>query len=503
MNALNAVRARWSTRSVRFQLTALVALVGVLLIVLNAALLSAFLNQYVMDREGAALGQDAAALSRCSSNGVAVGVIENRPVDARLVQAVLGSTQARHAIVVKSTGVVRYATSMPRNLRATLLSRLRQDLALGQLTAGGTPPWHLVSNEIVVESSVTCRAAPRATTLLTGTRAQGGLILAEDQQVAESAWHHLLTLVLVAGLVTAAAAGLTGLVAGDAITRPIRAVTRAARAIASGNFRRRVSAEGAAEITEMAVAFNRMVDEVERRRSIERDLLANISHELASPLGLIRGYAEALSDGVIASESERGAALRSVRLETVRLQRLTADLLDLALLETGQVSLHVEQVPVGELLRGLRERLAPRFAAAGVTSTVEAPDALPPIWTDGHRLEQVLVNLLDNAVRHSLPGGSISISADQEPGGVIICVRDCGVGIPPEQLSRIWERFYRVEKGRDRREQGAGMGLGLAIVRSTVTVLQGTIDVASTPDVGTTFSIRLPFQLDGASIQQG
>jgi two-component system sensor histidine kinase ResE len=258
-----------------------------------------------------------------------------------------------------------------------------------------------------------------------------------------------------------------------------------------------VSASGPSEINEMSIAFNSMVEEVVRQRRIERDLLANISHELASPLGLIRGYAEALVDDVIHKAPERRAALQAIRQETVRLERLTADLLDLALLETGQVSVQVEEVPVPELLEGLRARLAPLMRQVGVTVTVDAPSVLPPMLTDGQRLEQVLVNLLNNAVRYTPPGGTVVMGAAQQGDGISITVADTGRGIPPEDLPRIWERFYRVERGRERGEQEVHVGLGLAICRSTITLLQGTITVQSTPDVGTTFTIWLPLSPDG------
>lgn len=241
----------------------------------------------------------------------------------------------------------------------------------------------------------------------------------------------------------------------------------------------------------MASAFKTMVQEVERQRQIERDLLANISHELASPLDLIRGYAEALADNVITAEDERAAALRAIRDESARLQRLTADLLDLALLESGQVSMHVEEVPVEQLLLGLRERMTSPARRAGVTISVDAPAALPTLPVDAQRLEQVLVNLLNNALAHTPPGGTIALAAGQTGPGIELTVSDTGSGIPARDLARIWERFYRVEKDRDRREDG-GVSLGLAISRSTVLAMHGTIDVGSTVGTGTTFRVWLP-----------
>ena len=157
MRTVHGLRSRWHARSLRFQLAAIIALVGLLLIALNAALLGVFLNRYVVDRDGTTLGRQAAALSRCSSDGVLVELFAGQRVADSTLQAVLGSTQDHHAIVVSSSGLVRYLTPMASTLRFTLLARLRRDLAQRQLTEIGTPPWHEMSNEIVVDVAFTVK----------------------------------------------------------------------------------------------------------------------------------------------------------------------------------------------------------------------------------------------------------------------------------------------------------------------------------------------------------
>jgi two-component system sensor histidine kinase ResE len=169
-------------------------------------------------------------------------------------------------------------------------------------------------------------------------------------------------------------------------------------------------------------------------------------------------------------------------------------LLDLALLETGQVRMQMEEVPVGELLAGLQERFAPLAHQAGVTLSLDVPADLPPLLADGLRLEQVLVNLLNNALRHTPARGTIALAAYCNAHGLHMTVSDTGHGIPAEELPRIWERFYRVDQGRDRRDHEAGVGLGLAICRSTVALMHGTITADSTPGAGTTFTIWLPLR---------
>jgi len=213
---------------------------------------------------------------------------------------------------------------------------------------------------------------------------------------------------------------------------------------------------------------------------------------LGAPLGLIQGYAEGLADGVITGNEQRTAALHAITDESERLKRLTGDLLDLALLETEEVDIHREDVPIGEMLTNLVARFTPAAQQQDVRLVLDVPSVLPAVCTDGLRLEQVLVNLLNNALRHTPQRGAITLSARPAAAGVNLAVADTGAGIPAEDLSRIWERFYQVDKGRDRRRRDGGLGLGLAICRSTMSLLGGRIDVESVVGAGTTFRIWLP-----------
>ncbi len=324
------------------------------------------------------------------------------------------------------------------------------------------------------------------------TTVYGALLLDEDQGVAATQWRNTLFLVLLSGVAAIVLATLGGVAVAGAIARPIRALTATARGIAGGDLARRALPAGPREIHELAQSFNMMVDDVVHQRQVERDLLANVSHELAAPLGLIRGYAEALGDDVIVDDVGRHNAILAIAGEAARLSRLSGDLLDLALLETGQVSVQREMVPLGALLTGLQERFMPEAERIGVTLALNLPANPPSIQTDGLRLEGVVVNLLTNALRHTPPGGTVSLYAQAVGTEVALVVADTGVGIAPDDLPRIWERFYRGDKGRDRRARAAGVGLGLAIVRSTVTLLNGHIAVESTVGVGTTFTITLP-----------
>lgn len=501
MKALaRAVRRRSGLRA---QLALAIATVGLLALVINALLLSSFLNNYLVTRQGTLIAGQAQTLGRCCANaGTVLLLLQPQPL-ARVMQLALAGTPERDAVIVDAQGRVRYASpALSPALKARLVDRLRHDLRAAP-SRPGAPPVYQLADQLVSDVRFYYGGGFGPTTAAASRKVIGGLLLAEDIQVVRRQWQSIVGLVILSGAAAVALAVLAGMIAAQTITRPLRAVTAAARGIAGGDYERRVIPAGPSETRELARSFNTMVDEVRHQRRVERDLLANVSHELAAPLGLIRGYAEALADGVIAGDEQRLATLHAIGAESARLGRLSGDLLDLALLETGQAAVHPEPVPVAELLAGLAERFRPAAHGAGVTLTVDVPASLPPLYTDALRLEQVLVNLLTNALRYTPSGGAIALSARSDGDGLRLAVADTGSGIPAEELPRIWERFYRVDKGRDRRAGGAGVGLGLAICRGTVTLLGGRISAESQPGHGATFTVWLPLrrQAVGSSLK--
>lgn len=490
--------AFWRAQSLRFQIAALICGTGLFLVLLNAALLSIFLHEYVLEHEGSALEARVTNMASCTPGSSVVAMLAgNRPLIGAEGPVFLVAPY-EHALVIDRSGAVLIATPMELALRAFLRDTLQRYLSRNRSSLSAAPEWHALDGQILAEVAVQCRAAAATSNGSSAVIAdvRGGLLLSEDRAIADNAWRRLLERILVIGALAIVVAVFIGLVIGERTTRAIRSVTRAARAIAAGDWRRRVIPDGPAEMREMSGAFNYMVEEVVTQRRVERDLFANISHELASPLGLIRGYSEALVDNVITGEPDRIAAIHAILTETIHLERLTADMLDLALLESGQVNLHLEEVPVRELLMGLGQRLTPVMRKSGLTLPVVAPEDLPVLRTDGQRLEQILVNLLTNAARHTPSGGTIILAAGGDASGVSITVQDNGSGIPAEELPRIWERFYQVEKARDRRGRKIGVGLGLAICRGTARLLRGSINVESTVGVGTTFTLRLPLRIE-------
>jgi len=239
-----------------------------------------------------------------------------------------------------------------------------------------------------------------------------------------------------------------------------------------------------------AVAVFHDVTELQRLERVRREFVANVSHELRTPLTAIRGYAETLLDGGLRDPEKAAEFVRVMHRHAERLAALIEDLLDLASVEQGQARIALAPVPLPEVLAQVEALTRPIALEKKQTLTLDLPEDLPRVLADRDRLAQVLINLLDNAVKFTPEGGRIEIRARSGPGKIMVSVEDNGVGIPPQDLGRIFERFYRVERSRDRRV--GGTGLGLAIAKHLVQAMGGTIEVESRPGSGTTFHVSLP-----------
>ncbi|MBI2859361.1 MAG: HAMP domain-containing histidine kinase [Chloroflexi bacterium] len=301
----------------------------------------------------------------------------------------------------------------------------------------------------------------------------------------------------IAGLAAVAAALLVGLFLTRQITRPVRALTRGAREVSKGNLAYRVKAQSRDELGELVQTFNTMAANLAASEQSRRRMTADIAHELRTPLTVIEGTARGMLDGVFPLNSEH---LITIREETALLTRLIDDLRDLSLAEAGQLKLELGLEDVVSLIRRKLEQVELSAKEAGLTLKLDAEDGLPPIEIDHFRIEQVVANLLTNAVRHTPAGGKIIVSVKaatpsaEAPAGVLISVADTGEGIPPEHLPHIFERFYRVSDSRARDE--GGTGLGLAIVKYLVMAHGGRVRVESRPGLGSTFYVWLPINRD-------
>jgi signal transduction histidine kinase len=239
-------------------------------------------------------------------------------------------------------------------------------------------------------------------------------------------------------------------------------------------------------------------------QQVQRDFLANVSHELKTPLTSIQGFAQAIQDGAAGDSASIRKSATIIYDEATRMNRMVGELLDLARIETGQIVMRREAVQLDQLLPNVIERLALRAQEGGVALSADITAGLPAIVGDGDRLAQVFSNLIDNALKHTPSGGKVTVAARLISGssavkrgkplaGVEITVADTGAGIPPEDLSRIFERFYQVDKSRVKSRTGS-LGLGLAIVREIVTAHGGTIHAESIVGLGTKFVVWLPVE---------
>jgi two-component system sensor histidine kinase BaeS len=280
-----------------------------------------------------------------------------------------------------------------------------------------------------------------------------------------------------------------GVLLARSLTRPLRELTEATKKVAKGDLEQQVPIRSKDELGELAASFNQMSSDLAQSRDLRRQMTADIAHELRTPLTVVLGHTEALSEGQLPPDAE---TFEIIYDETKRLNRLVEDLRTLSLSDAGELHLNRHRTSPGDLLERAAAARKSEAKAKDITLQIESAVELPDVNIDPDRMTQVLVNLLDNALRYTPAGGSISLAAQLIQEGVAIIVKDTGPGIPPEDLSHLFERFYRGDKSRQREE--GGTGLGLAIAKSLVENQGGQIRVESQLGEGATFIIELPAQ---------
>ncbi|MBL8058664.1 MAG: HAMP domain-containing protein [Anaerolineales bacterium] len=291
-----------------------------------------------------------------------------------------------------------------------------------------------------------------------------------------------------AALGAAGVALILGSLLAYGLARPIRQLTAAAGALERGDFSQRVAVRSGDELGDLAASFNRMAAGLARAERLRRDMTADIAHELRNPLAVLQSHLEGLIDGVFPATAEN---LQPLLDQTRLLARLVDDLRTLALAEAGQLSLQRAPADLGRLLQAAAGRFEPAAAARQITLAVEVPAALPAVALDAQRIEQVIGNLLSNALRHTPAGGRVVCRAAAEAAGAVtVAIADTGPGIPAEALPHIFERFYRADRSRSRAD--GGTGLGLAIVRQLVEAHGGRVWAESPPGQGATIAFSLP-----------
>lgn len=291
---------------------------------------------------------------------------------------------------------------------------------------------------------------------------------------------------------------LTGMSAAFAIaylisrnlTKPIENIIVSADTFAKGSFNTRTQVTGSDEIGRLGQTFNSMAQAIAGIEENRRDFLANVSHELKTPVASIQALAESLADGVVTEQEQKQRYLANIVAETGRIDRLIRDLLDMSQLESGELAMRFSNINLVDLAASHVDSHQHLFASRHLTVTIDAKPNVPEVKADPYRLSQVLTNLLSNASRHAPDGSQIKLTIATVNSRVCLSVTDQGPGIPAADLPYIFDRFYRVEKSRVRSD--GGTGLGLAISKKLMTAMDGEIAVDSVEGKGATFTITLP-----------
>ncbi len=303
--------------------------------------------------------------------------------------------------------------------------------------------------------------------------------------------------ILIVSAIIAVLAALVAILFSRTITRPLARLTSTAHVLASGDYSARVTTNSQSELGELASTFNEMatrlekdVDELRKQEFWRRELIMNITHDLATPLTAIAGLGESLVDGVNQDREDFEATGRIIVRETLRLRRLVQDLHLMAKVEAGAMQPQPKVLRLAAVVDEALAVLASEFERANVEPLNNVAFDLPPAWADPDMLMRVFSNLCDNALRHSPTGGTVVIEARQQGNFLEVAVTDSGKGIPPEALARVFDRFYRVDTSRQVRTGGSG--LGLTIVRAIVEAHGGTIRAENAPHGGARFIFSLP-----------
>lgn len=295
-----------------------------------------------------------------------------------------------------------------------------------------------------------------------------------------------------AAMAALASAGLVSYLVSRWVTSPIQEITTASRHIAEGNYQERVSmpnsSSSADELSQLVLSFNQMAEQLEATENLRRQLISDVTHELRTPLTTIQGYAEGLRDSVLPDTPEM---YQQIHREAERLSHLVDDLQQLSRVEAKAFSLEWERIPVQDLLETVQSRMAIQFQEKGVELHIIYPEDLTMVRADPRRLEQVLLNLIGNALQYTPPEGRVVVTVNQQDRCLEFIIRDTGEGIPPEHLPHIFTRFYRVDKSRAR--TSGGSGIGLTIAKHLVEAHGGDISAESTgAGEGSTFRFTIP-----------
>lgn len=312
-----------------------------------------------------------------------------------------------------------------------------------------------------------------------------------------------LKIVIFAGFISLIIVAFVSYFISQSITKPINELTESSLEIMKGNFTHQPKVNSADEIGKLANTFNNMrhaldksLQDLENEKNkiaamerMQREFVANASHELRTPLTSVRGYLEAMLDGVITSKEQENKYLRIILKETIRLHRLVNSLLDLSRIESGQIKVNIKEVPLADVINRTVTKLLPLAEDRFIALKTDLPDVLPPVLGDEDLIEQVLINYITNAIRFTPEDGTITINAAVHEQNVHVHVIDTGIGIASDELANVWKRFYKIDKDRPLSKEGAG--LGLSLVHEIMNCLDGKAWANSTVNKGSVFSFSL------------
>ena len=319
----------------------------------------------------------------------------------------------------------------------------------------------------------------------------------DNKQTVLSLNKEIYSIILEAVLIGLVIALAISLIISRTLLSPIQGMTKAAEAMADGDFSKKIGVESEDEIGILARTFNdmaaqieTMLEELKKSEKLRREFVANVSHELRTPLTNIRSYAETISDDRDIPPETEEEFLRVIINESDRMTKIVQDLLELSRFDSGASELSIEKFSIEQSLRDVHAAIALDARKRNHTINLELEWKLPDIYGDRARIEQVLMNIMSNALKYTPDGGTIGIFSGSSGSDVWFRIEDTGIGIPPEDLEHVFDRFYRVDKARSR--ESGGTGLGLSIAKEIVTKHGGDIEIRSAPEIGTSVTVRFP-----------
>jgi two-component system, OmpR family, sensor histidine kinase BaeS len=381
----------------------------------------------------------------------------------------------------------------PSNASQTLIAIMHATLQTQQEQQGTVD---LTDNDQTIHSLYT--SIPIQVQNGTTIQTIGSVVITEQLSSLSSLLQQAYQAIILAGGGVALVAMLCSFLLISRFIRPLENLTRAAEQVKQGQYAQRVTPPNSQdELGRLALTFNEMADTIEadvnelrRQDALRRDLVANIAHDLATPLTAIQGFSEALADDVITDPNARQETAQRIAREVQRLRRMVAEIRQMSSLEAGQTKLDLAPLDIQSQVDETLAVIAPECENKGITVHNDIPTTMPPVLADSDRVTQVLLNLLDNARRHTPEGGEIHVGAQIYGASLSIWIQDTGTGIDAQDLPHIFERFYRAD--RSRTTTTGGSGLGLAIVKAIVTAHHGNVWAESTQGKGTRITFTLP-----------